>query len=350
MNRHVRSDRIGRDQLIERLERSSIDVEAAAADPRLAEVPLERADRDGDGRLQGREELGALFDLLDRYDRDGSRRSVRVRSRRGRPTAVASKIAAVAEHGADEALRSASRVAPRRESNDRVLFVGVSRGAGYEAEVLRRSGAAVERVRDHGTEGDFAVRGRAFDLHDEPGIRAFARSLRLSPRQTERVATALARTPVSGRDELAQVARHWAAAERGRPSASRLVLSGHHASGSDRIYGEGGRLSVPALRELAGALPHGAAAVEDLHVAACNFGHAPEMAMWRAIFPNLRSVWAYAEGQAPGSYNGAATHLTHWERASRGPRDDLRAEGVAASRKGDNVATWSTGEGYAKNE
>ncbi len=65
-----------RPQFVQELSGKVIDRSAAAQDPRLAGVRLDRADADGDGLIRGAGELSRLFTELDKFDVNGSSNSV----------------------------------------------------------------------------------------------------------------------------------------------------------------------------------------------------------------------------------------------------------------------------------
>jgi hypothetical protein len=186
------------------------------------------------------------------------------------------------------------------------------------------------------------------DLRTEAGIRSFVATLGLPLAQGQQVAAAIARAGEDARDELAQLARVWARAERGGVIPSRLVLSGH--SGGVSLWGEGpgfknGMLSRDDLAGLAAVMPRAAAQVEDLCLAACYNGGETTMDAWRALFPQLKTMWAY-DGSAPGTFSGAMAHLARWEKATRDEVEALQPDRARGLRKGDNVAVWSRRDGY----
>ncbi|MBM7117890.1 hypothetical protein [Archangium primigenium] len=240
--------------------------------------------------------------------------------------------------------------------NDDVLVLGMNPHVQAEAEAIQKShpGARVTTIRDSAW-GDDQVRGaRAgggqglHDLRSEAGLQSFVAGLALPWAQGQRVVAALASAGPDARDELAQLAQVWARAEKGGVVPSRLVLSGH--SGGFSLWGEApgftnGALTRGSLAQLAAAMPRAAAGVEDLCIAACYNGGETSVDAWRALFPQVRTVWAY-DGSAPGTFSGATAHLARWEKATRGAVDVLRADRARGLRKGENVAVWSRREGH----
>ncbi len=244
-------------------------------------------------------------------------------------------------------------VGPRR--NDDTLVLGMNPHVQAEAEAIQKSNprARVSTLQDTFQNDQVRVRGpeggmRVHDLRADDGIRTFVATLGLPLAQGQQVAAAIASAGEDARDELAQLARVWARAEKGGVIPTRLVLSGH--SGGASLWGEEGNfqngvLTRRSIALLAAAMPRAAAQVEDLCLAACYNGGETTMEEWRALFPRLETMWAY-NGSAPGTFSGATAHLARWERATRGEVDALRPDLARGLRKGDNVAVWSRREGY----
>lgn len=236
-----------------------------------------------------------------------------------------------------------SPAAPR--SNDDILHVGMNKDSTYEVDVLKRRGNSVIHVGDTAandriTTGD----GVSHDLDTEEGRMAFAMTLRLPVAQSQAVAAAIGTAGPDAKDELAQIAQVWARAENGGPMPSRLVLSGHNV-GSGVWGDDNGKLTFEALGALAEAMPRAARRVEDLHLAACYSGGQAAMEMYRGMFPNAKTIWAYT-GSAPGVYSGAEAHLRRWDTATRGDKATLDRTVAEGTRKGENIAVWSAQHGY----
>ncbi|ATB32153.1 hypothetical protein [Melittangium boletus] len=246
-----------------------------------------------------------------------------------------------------------SRVGASR--NDDVLVLGMNPHVQAEADAIQKShpGARVLTIRDSArndqVRGARAGGGQGLhDLRTEAGIQCFVGGLGLTWAQGQRVAAALSSAGADARDELAQLAQVWARAEKGGVIPSRLVLSGH--SGGWSLWGEdkgftNGALTRDSIARLAAALPRAASQVEDLCIAACYNGGETSVEAWRALFPQVRTVWAY-NGSAPGTFSGATVHLARWEKATRGAVDVLQADRARGTRKGENVAVWSRRDGY----
>ncbi|MEW6432390.1 MAG: LysM domain-containing protein [Myxococcota bacterium] len=235
------------------------------------------------------------------------------------------------------------------KSNNDILLVGMNEGAKYEAQQLRGRGANVTLISDAKENDKVVTRGpggasTTHDLSTKEGATAFALTLGLPAEQTAKIADVIHSSGPDSRDELAQLAQVWANAERGGQIPSRLMLSGHNV-GSGVWGDDNGMLRFDTIGKLAEAMPRAARSVEDLHLAACYSGGQPLMEKYRAIFPNVKTIWAYS-GSAPGSYSGAVPHQSRWESATRGTRADLDRAIAEHTRKGENVAVWTIEHGY----
>jgi len=87
-------------------------------------------------------------------------------------------------------------------------------------------------------------------------------------------------------------------------------------------------------------------------LSACNTGWTDKLDTYKALFPNLRSIWGYV-GYSPAYGGGAERHILNWEKSSRGTVDqrkmDAAREKVAqGSGKNDkHVALWTRERGVA---
>ena len=242
---------------------------------------------------------------------------------------------------AAESERSPLPSVPRREG---IVFLGMNPSSDQELEALKRWADVQSVVDQRGAIDVPGPGGRRLhlDLTTPMGVEAFACTLRIDPEQKDALRVLLLSSDPQARDELAQLARIWSRAERGLPIPSRLVLSGH--SLGDVMFGENnGVIRIDELAQLAQILPRAAGQIEDLHMASCYSGYESELQHYRSIFPNLRSVWAYA-GSAPGSASGAIAHLQRWERETRGAEPARSYRPARGTRKGENVVFWRRGE------
>lgn len=205
-------------------------------------------------------------------------------------------------------------------------------GARSSARQLRRAG--VVAIRDAARPDEITVGRRTYDLSRTADRAAFAAAIGLRGAGAAHLCGALERAGADARDELAGLARALAAAERGKISVRRLVISGHAAGGDGIVRGNqpcyphdrrpfNGTLTLAPLRLVVAAFPRAAAQVEHLMLAACFSAYAPRgvhagdpLQAYRALFPRLRSVTAYAD-RAPRSDGGAGRDLRRWERATR---------------------------------
>jgi hypothetical protein len=221
--------------------------------------------------------------------------------------------------------------APR---NDEVLFVGMNgKSAGSEAAALRAAGVSTKCVDAHG--GDVEA---GFDLASTEGRKAFVASLAVAPAVAADVERVLAHAGPRERTVLGQIAKAWAAGERGGSVPSRLVVSGH--SGGQTVWGDHAELSLDQVRALAKAMPRAASQVEDIHLSACSTrGNAVQGKAWREAFPNLKTMWAY-NGTAPSPAGG---HLVAWSALTKGHRAELTLD---ASMRAARIAVWSPTKGY----
>lgn len=321
----------------------SIDLNRLARNPEALRVlsragvslsDLISANRNGDGRVSPEE----AFRVADHRDRNGDANSLSASQEGGLATPAGMALAAL------DRLLGRDDVQPPPgadvQFNDRILFVGMnnptlySAGAQHEINELRKNGVDMVTVTDSKVGQDkIRVGSVTYDLTTAEGRAGFVSTLRLSTEKAEKVAKALEGADQESRDELAGIAQHWSIAERGGSAPSRLLMSGHHVGSG--VYGDGnGRISWTSLKALAEALPRGAAHVEDLHIAACYSGGESKDAMYREMFPNLKTVWAY-NGSAPGAGSGATVHEAAWERGTRGRAGDVSS--TAESLKNRNV-------------
>ena len=298
---------------------ASISTRALEHDPRTAELGLEAADTDEDGRISGAE-IDSLVAALDRLD---GRRDGRIGARRGprangRGVAARRALQAVAEVAGADALAQAAKEG--LDLSRAVTFVGITRGSLAEARGLRARGVPVELVRDVGTDTvDQGWReGKAMPLGTPKQRRAFVATLGLPETVGARVAKALGDTEPRGRGEIAALAQQWAAAYRSEPIAERLVMSGH-GDGFEVFETQGDAVARDDVIQLARAMPEAARHIRHIHVAACQHGYQPRTEPYFGAFPELQSVWGYA-GFAPSGATARA-HQSRWERATRSDDD-----------------------------
>jgi hypothetical protein len=238
--------------------------------------------------------------------------------------------------------------APRQTPppNEDITFLGLNPQGQREADRLaKQSGKKTKFIGTSKTPDVIERNGKKYDLRTRQGIDDFTRTFGLPEEQRKKVADAIEKAGPGARDEMAQLAEQWAEAERGGRIPSRLVISGH-SGGLGGVWGDNnGTISMEAFRALTAAMPRAAGQIRHVHLAACNTGGRAQLDAWRKMFPNAQSVWGYA-GSAPGADSGSESHLSRWERATRGLSDDLDPKVVKGTRKGENVDTWSSRGGY----
>ncbi len=239
-----------------------------------------------------------------------------------RPQATRAAHAYEPPHAVDEhAQRQILAFLIARESlvepdNDDTLVLAMTKGAEAEAMALAKTAHGhVTVVRGGpGMNADAADgSARSFDLSTREGMDGFAATLGVPSHVANEVSTTLSMADIAERDELAEIAKAWAPAERGERSPSRLLVSGH--GGTRSVFGDQtGWVNFSSIARLAHAMPNAAARVEDVFVSACFQGHAANIDVWIQAFPNLRTVHGY-RSYAP---ERDITNIRTWEAATRG--------------------------------
>jgi|GEM_PF-1323908 len=227
-----------------------------------------------------------------------------------------------------------------------VVFVGMNEGARYEADKLKQwAPEGVAFVGPRKLQDRALVKGQLVDLSSPDGQQAFAHSLGLEGPAAAKMQQTLALTEDWGRDEMAQLARLFAQAERGERSIERLVLSGH-SLGAGLWGDDNGEIGWAALESLAQTFPKAARQVKDVMVAACYAGGRTQVERFKGMFPKAESMWGYS-GSAPGAHSGAVWHMKRWEKQTRGNKaPTVNRASVSHLRKGKNVAVWTEAKGY----
>ncbi|HET6149615.1 MAG TPA: hypothetical protein VFH68_18905 [Polyangia bacterium] len=227
----------------------------------------------------------------------------------------------------------------RYRNTDAIVLLGLNPTAPDEARALRSFGSEVMLITDGKRSDWISVDGQAFDLADGDQVAAFLRHLRVPEARQEYAAQAFQSVDRDMGDELGHLAMVWAHAERSGIIPGRMVISGEHV-GSGMFWSRkaSGILRVSDLAKLARAFPKVANAVEDLHMSACQ--SANEVFSWPKIFPQLKTIWAYA-GSCPGTFAGASKHLAIWDKATRGPARKIGRMLAQGTRKGNSVVVWT---------
>jgi len=239
-----------------------------------------------------------------------------------------------------------------------IVYIGMNGFARDEAETLGDANmdhGGVRAVTPSRDQDKAKAGGSVHDLKETGGRESFASALGLDPEKAVKVAELLAGSKTAlelgidplenARDEIAKVVKIYSQAEKGDFTMERVVLSGHSAGRA--IWGDGnGMIDFSVFVKLAEIFPKAAGQVEDLMISACNTGGKQSIEQYFRMFPNLRTIWAY-DGSSPGSWSGAMKHLKIWEKASEG-KDPAKVDKELAkeTRKGENVTTWNSVEGY----
>lgn len=229
-------------------------------------------------------------------------------------------------------------------ASDAILFLGLNETASHEARTLRERGNQVTFIGKIGPLQPITYQGVTYALGTRSGVEGLVRALGLPGARAAALVSAIDGAGADIKDELGELAIQLARMEKDRKGPSRWIISGH--SVGSMFWGErNGMVTVDTLGAVLAVFPSAAALIEDLHLSACYSGKEGDLIKWRSLLPSLMTVWAYAES-APGSYSGATTHLSTWDRHTRGSKDGLRRAVADRSRKGQSVAVWSRRFGY----
>lgn len=220
-----------------------------------------------------------------------------------------------------------------------------------EQQTMRNTGADTSFAAGRRDQDTAVVGGSAVDLQTEEGLDAYVAQFdRVDAARRAAIRSFMEQGHGGARDELAQFVRFFYEAEIGQRLIKRVVLSGH--SGGYSIVGEADNassISFSHLQSLPTLFPRATGQVEDLMLSACNTGQTGKLQQYTAMFPNLRSIWAYVGYSPSGATAGAGAnrHMKAWEGATRGAvdHDDLDAARERIGRGGDkndkNVAIWT---------
>ncbi len=226
--------------------------------------------------------------------------------------------------------------------NDRVVYLGMNIDATRSATRQMGRQAQITVITDEGPQDRVRNGDKIYDLRSKNGINSFAASLGLDETAQAGVVRALNMCEKDAKDELAELAKVWAAGEKGAKISSRMVLAGH--SNGDGVWGDNnGSLRLGPLLELSRALPHASAQIEDAFVTGCYGGGEVTMDQYLLIFPRAKTIWAY-DAQAPGVDNGAKLDQGGWEKATRGRVYNFRDSKSASL--GKTMAAWNYKTGY----
>jgi len=234
--------------------------------------------------------------------------------------------------------------------SDNLLYVGLNPSSkNLEHNKLAGQGAKVTAVKGESKQGHTKVDGQSTDLGTDDGIKAFVASLKggIDEGRRAMLTSWLRSADYMATDEIAQLARELHKAECGQAIFTRVVLSGH--SGGWSFWGDdNGEIRFQDLAIISKIFPKATGCVQDLCLSACNTGQSQKLGQYKAIFPNVKSIWAYV-GYSPSAATGALTHIGNWEQATRGAHDEKKVDAgrdkTAAGKgsKDKNVATLAQG-------
>jgi hypothetical protein len=220
-----------------------------------------------------------------------------------------------------------------------------------EHDKLKGQGANVTAVKGHKKQDNITVGNKDQDLSTADGRKAFVDSLvgGLDPSRRDKLTAFIERSDFGSKDEIGELARALHKAETGQTIFTRVVLSGH--SGGWSFWGDdNGDISFSDLKVIREIFPKATGCVQDLCMSACNTGQRQKLEQYRAIFPNVKSIWAYV-GYSPSAATGALRHVGNWEMASRGALDEGKLDaarvktGQGGGDKDKHVATWTAKDG-----
>ncbi|MEE2902702.1 MAG: hypothetical protein VYC39_10240 [Myxococcota bacterium] len=228
-----------------------------------------------------------------------------------------------------------------------VVFIGMNEGANHEVRELRKKLGhdGVSFVKPSEVQDVIRHENIRYDLNNEEDVKSFVASLGITGERADALTENIHKQTEDGKDELAKFVILLNEAEMGERTIERLVFSGHSV-GSGVWGDENGELKWRHLKKTMDIFPKASGQVEDVLLAACYSGGQNTMKTYRGLFPNLKTIWAY-DGSAPGAYSGAVPHIMRWERGTAGnTADALDRDSAKHTRKGENVATWTTTQGY----
>ncbi len=233
--------------------------------------------------------------------------------------------------------------------SDDILYVGLNPSSKHLEKKTLESKAGSAKVTSvvGATKQDTAkVGGQTVDLQTDEGLTAWLASIpNLSPERSALLEAFIKRAGASAMDEVAQLAQVLNEAETGQRLIKRVVLSGH--SGGWSIWGDdNGSLSFDHLQDLGKIFPMAVGQVEDLMLSACNTGQSRKLDQYKAIFPNVKSIWAYV-GYSPSAATGALEHIGGWVDVTRGDLDPEKLQGKReqiagqSGKRDQNIAVWT---------
>lgn len=231
-------------------------------------------------------------------------------------------------------------------TSNNILYVGLNPSSkNKEHDKLKGVGANVTAVKGEKEQGTAKVDGETKNLNTDEGLQAFIDSLQggIDKGRRDLLKQFINTSDFAAKDEVAQIAKALNDAEAGRTIFTRVILSGH--SGGWSFWGDdNGEITFDHMAKLPKIFPKALGCVQDLMLSACNTGQKSKLKRYRAIFPNVKSIWAYV-GYSPSAASGALTHIGNWEQATRGSLDNDKIDkarsktGRRGGKNDKNVAT-----------
>ena len=234
-----------------------------------------------------------------------------------------------------------------------VLYMGMrSVSRNIEGAVVKATAGAKDTTLVTGSkqQGTVVVDGSRVDLGTDEGLESFVKSLEgTSDAEQAVIAQLIKNESHNASDEFAQFIRQMHLAESGKKLFKRMILSGHSSGWG--IWGDGDEsgISFHDLGNVAKVFPNAFKQVEDLKIAGCNSGQETKLEQHLELFPNLKTIWAYADW-SPSPNTGSKYHIRHWlngtvERGDEGLDDARKAVSRIGGLRDKNVATYSTESG-----
>lgn len=229
--------------------------------------------------------------------------------------------------------------------SDNVLYVGLNPASrDLEHKQLANAGHNVTAVKGEKKQDTAKVNGQTIDLSTQEGRMSYLGSLvGMTPERAAKCESFMGRVGRYSKDETAQIMKALNDAECGRTLFTRAVLSGH--SGGWSFWGDdNGEFTFREMAELPTIFPKALGCVQDLCLSACNTGQSSKLDQYKAIFPNVKSIWAYV-GYSPSAATGALRHIGNWAEATKGALNEDKIDAArdktarGSGSKDKNVAT-----------
>ena len=237
---------------------------------------------------------------------------------------------------------------------ERVLYFGINSCAQDEAKALDKATKSVGGIIPAypvRTATGCKISGIDVDLRDDKVFEKFLEQLVADTSRRDRLRDALsARTDAQRRagkqnlrGVLSRLAQIYSQVEAGELRVRRMVLSGHASRTSffDDFFGG---FTTDDLQELSSVFPLATGGISHLMVSGCYTGFTDVMEIFRRVFPNLKTIWAYwakSPTGEPKTGSHSCTHILEWERQTRSRAVQRLDRRRVPEPKAKNVAVWS---------